>query len=162
MHKERQKAKLIGGDKNMEAKIGIGLDNIIFGMNQEETKTILGEPNKISETEKDSGVVYTFNQQMIKLKFDKDNDMKLYSIEVHNPNIKMFNRRIINKTKEEIKSLLMSIGYSDIEYNEYDFFETLFCEEIWTTFEFEFDRLKSVEFSPLYKDDNEIIWPTRS
>lgn len=36
----------------MKVKIGIGLDDIVFGMMQDEVKKALGEPNKISETEK--------------------------------------------------------------------------------------------------------------
>jgi len=48
----------------------------------------------------------------------------------------------------------------DIEYEDYEFFETLFCETIWTTFSFDLDRLRCFEFSPLYEGD-EIIWPDR-
>ena len=32
----------------MEIKIGVGLDNIVFGMSQEDVKNLLGAPNKVS------------------------------------------------------------------------------------------------------------------
>ncbi|EHQ88894.1 hypothetical protein [Desulfosporosinus youngiae] len=145
----------------MEIKIGIGLDCLVFGMSQKEVEDILGKPDKTSETEKDKGIVYYFYDKLIKTKFDKEEDLKLYSIEVHNPDVKMFKKKLINKTKGEIESLLLNNGYKKIEYEDYDTFDIIFCEEIWTTFEFELNRLKNIEFSPLFKDSKNIIWPNR-
>jgi len=145
----------------MNAKIGIGLGKIVFGMSQEDVKKILGNPNKISEEEKDDGIVYQYFDMLIKLKFDKKEHLKLYSIEVHNPKVTMFNQKILNKTKKEILKMLDDRGYKDIEHEDYDLFETLFCEEIWTTFSLELDRLIYFEFSPLFKA-NEIVWPKRT
>lgn len=51
------------------------------------------------------------------------------------------------------------MGYDKYEYEEYTFFDTLSVEELHTTFSFEFDRLKSFEFSPLWKNEDELIWP---
>ena len=68
----------------VEIKIGIGLDNLVFGMSQQEVKNTLGEPDKINETEKIDGIVYYFNNELIKTKFDQNESLKLYSIEVLN------------------------------------------------------------------------------
>jgi len=143
----------------MEIKIGIGLDNLIFGMSQDEVKSILGVPNKIID--EDYSIAFYYNDKMIKTRFDKDENLKLYSIEVVNRDARMFSQNLFGKSKEEITVLLKSRGYSKIEYEDYDTFDTLFCEEIWTTFRFEFDRLHDIEFSPLFKNDDEIIWPER-
>ncbi|MGC7873763.1 hypothetical protein ACPUYX_19905 [Desulfosporosinus sp. SYSU MS00001] len=145
----------------MEIKTGIGLDQLIFGMSYEEVRNILGEPDKILETEKIDGVVYYFYDQLIKTKFDKRKNEKLYSIEVHNPEVSFFNQKVINKTKTEIEMLLKNNGYTDLEYEDYEIFDTIFCEEIWTTFQFELNRLRNIEFSPLYKDDK-IVWPKKA
>lgn len=96
---------------------------------------------------------------MSKYKFDKDYNYRLETIETYNPEAGMFGQKIIGMSKEQIKNLLKQNNCFDTEYEEYDFFETLFCENIWTTFEFIFDRLNSFEFSPLFKDENERIWP---
>ena len=146
----------------MECKIGIGIDNIIFGMSQKEIKNILGDPDRCSETEKENGIVYTYNDKMIKLKFDKNENSKLYSIEIHNQEILLFGQNIIDRSRNYIYNLLTANGYKNIEYTDYDFFETLFCREIWTTFSFRFDRLISIEYSPLSNIDNIIIWPNKS
>lgn len=142
----------------MEIKIGIGLDNIIFGMTQEDIINILGSPDKMSETEISYGLVYSYNNKMIKLKFDRDEELRLTSIEVYCPGVKMFNQKIIGKTKDQIIGFLEEKHYKEPKYEEYDFFETLFYEEIWATFEFEFSKLRCIEFSPLLEND-EIIWP---
>ena len=142
----------------MEIKIGIGVDNLVFGMSQEEVKGIVGEPNKITEIEECGWILYYFNDLLIKTIFDKNEDCKMYSIEVFNPRMLMFNQKIINEGKSKILELLHLNGYYEIEEEEYDFFETVFCREIWTTFTFEFNRLRSIEFSPLFKKDGKFIW----
>lgn len=148
-----------GDGKPMEIKIGIGLDNIVFGIFQEDVINLLGEPDKISETEKVDGIVYYYNNQMIKIKFDLLENGKLYSFEVYNPKVTMFNREIINKEKNEILDLLKLNGYCDTVQEDYEFFETVFCKEVWSTFAFEFDRLTNIEFSPLSDTNDKTIWP---
>ena len=143
----------------MEIKIGLGLDNLIFGMLQEDVIDLMGEPDKISDTEKENGVVYYYNDQLIKVKFDQEEGSKLYAIEAFNQESVMFDNRIMNKDKREIVELLKTRGYHEIEEEEYTHFETVFCREIWSTFMFEFNRLRSVEFSPLFENNDRIIWP---
>lgn len=71
----------------------------------------------------------------------------------------MFDRNLFGISMNEIENLLKELGYSKAEYEDYETFETLFCEEIWTTFEFEFDRLRVIEFSPVFIDDDNRKWP---
>jgi len=146
----------------MEVTIGIGLDNLVFGMTQDDIKTLLGEPNKISDLELDFAIIYYYNEKMLKTKFDKDENLRLYSIEVFKPDVLMFDQKVIGQTKEQITSILKNLGFSELEFEDYDTFDTVFSEKIWTTFCFEFDRLVSFEFSPLFEEDGEtIIWPKR-
>jgi len=152
-------SEFVKENKLMEIKIGLGLDNIIFGIFQEDVINVLGKPDKISESEKEDGIVYYYNNQMIKTKFDLLDNGKLYSFEVYNPKAIMFNQEIINKKKSEILDLLKLNGYDDIEQEDYEFFETLFCRGIWSTFAFEFGKLVHVEFSPLSDSNDKIIWP---
>ena len=39
------------------------------------------------------------------------------------------------------------------------FSDAVFCESIYCTLEFQFDRLIGIEFSPLLDPDDEYIWP---
>lgn len=143
----------------MEIKIGVGLDNIVFGMSQEDVKNLLGTPDKVSYTEWSYGVVLTFNKIMTKFKFDEKEDLKLVSIETFYSDVIMLDQRVIGKEKSELETLLQSFGFSKLEYEEYDFFETIHCDNVDATFEFEFNRLRGIEFSPLFNSDEQIIWP---
>jgi len=146
----------------MDIKIGIGLDDLIFGMTQDEVKSTLGEPNKINYGELDWGIVYYFNNKLIKTTFEQDYDFKLFTIEVFNSEVIFLGQRVIGQPKEKIEKLLYENGYSGFIYEEYDTFDTFFCESINATFDFEFDRLRSIIFSPLFIDDNNIAWPVRN
>ncbi len=54
----------------MELKLGIGIDNLIFGMEQSEIKSIIGEPDEQKSSEEDIfKFFYTYNQQKIHLSF---------------------------------------------------------------------------------------------
>lgn len=44
---------------------------------------------------------------------------------------------------------------------DYDFFEVIFCEKIWTVFCFEYDRVKSIEFSVLLDGKDNWMWPEK-
>ena len=46
-----------------------------------------------------------------------------------------------------------------MEYNEYDFFDTIYCDEINSEFKFEFDRLYEIEFSVLIDENDNLVWP---
>lgn len=145
----------------MEIFIGKGIDNIIFGISQEDALNILGKPDKISETEREKAIVYTYNQEILKLKFDEEDGYTLTSIEVHNPESILFSHKIINQSKAKIIELLKCNQINEFEFEEYDYFESLYCEKISATFQFEFDRLKSIDITPLYDSSCNYIWPRK-
>ncbi len=96
---------------------------------------------------------------MIKTKFDLRENNKLYSFEIYNPQVLMFDQCLINKDKNEILEILKLNGCYDVEEEDYGFFETIFSKEIWSTFVFEFDKLTHIEFSPLSDSNKKTIWP---
>ena len=46
-------------------------------------------------------------------------------------------------------------------FEEYDYFEVLYCESINTELEFEFNRLISIEFVPQLNDEGNYIYPNK-
>ena len=130
-------------------------------MLHEEVKRIFGEPDKINLSEKDHGVVYYYNDKFIKAKFDENQNLKLFSLEAYNPELTIFDVTINNMTKAQLIAHLNQYGHSKFEHDELTYFETLFFEDIWITFYFEFDKLRGVEFSPIINEGDEIIWPER-
>ena len=145
----------------MEVKIGIGLDDIVFGMSQEEVKSILGLPDKVYEFEEIKAIVYCYNKFLIKIYFDRREYLKLYTIEVSNPEAVMFGQKIIGKEKKEVLDILSANGHTQFEHDDQDFLEFFLCESIWSSFSFEFDRLTNFYFSPLCDEHENTIWPER-
>jgi len=148
----------------MEIKTGIGLDNILFGMSQDNVIAIMGRPDKVVYDHVSNifklEIEYYYNRHLVQMNFDEYD--RLCGITVFNPDALMFNREIMGKTKSEILDLLKLNGYCKIEDEDYDWFETVWCDEILTDFTFGFNKLKSINFSPLYDDNDEQIWPVKN
>ena len=60
---------------------------------------------------------------------------------------------------EELLFFMKNNGYENYEVDNYDYFDTVFFDECNTYFTLEFNEVISFEFSPLFKNDDEIIWP---
>ncbi len=144
----------------MEIKIGIGLDSIQFGLLQPELIKILGQPDKVNNEEREDHVVLYYNKIMTKFYFNLDSQGKLCSIATINPEIIFFERNVIGLEKEYIISLLKTNGVTSFDCEDYESFDSIFCEEIWSSFTFEFNRLREIEFSVLMDDSGDLEkWP---
>lgn len=142
----------------MNINIGIGYGNILFGMTTEDVVNVLGQPSRIVNA-RDDGFEYIYNSLKIKLFFGYEEDERLYSIEVFNNTATVFSTEFIGMPFEKFKIFMKSNEHSHFEYDNYDYFFTVFYEELNATFTVEFDEITSLEFSPLFKDDDTILWP---
>ena len=131
---------------NINIKFGIGFESIVFGMVPSKVIQVLGSPDKINSDsdERDYYMVYYYNEIMTKLFFDLRYDYKLTSIYTSNPDTYVWNKKIISLKKSEIEYLLNTNDVLAKIYDDYDFFDTIFCEMIYSTFNFEYNKLKSV------------------
>lgn len=143
----------------MRVKVGVGLDDLVFGMSQEMASHIMGQPDKVIVDEPLRDIAYWFNRKQIQLIFDQSEDYRLYSMVIFNPSVELFDQRVIGRTKSEILDFLRVNGCSCFRYEDYDLFETVHCEELWSEFTFQFGRLRSLTISPLFDDDENIVWP---
>jgi len=144
--------------------LGVGMDSILFGMTVSEIVGLLGQPDKINLTERENSTVYYYNQLMTKLYFSEFNyKLKVYSIEVFNNSIEIFGRNVKSLSKMDIEYLLHQNKIHSFQYREYESLESIFCEEIMCSFVFRFDQLISVEFSALWKkEENARAWPVQN
>ena len=60
---------------------------------------------------------------------------------------------------DELLSFMKKNGYEDYEVDSYDYFDTVYFDDCSTYFTLEFNEVTSFDFSPLFKNDDEIIWP---
>lgn len=58
---------------------------------------------------------------------------------------------------EELLFFMKNNGYENYEVDNYDYFDTVFFDECNTYFTLEFNEVIFFEFSPLFKNDDEII-----
>ncbi len=143
----------------MEAQIGIGYGKIRFGMRADEAEQLLGAPDKTRRDE--TGLFCQYNSAELVLFFDDEEGGRLYAIEVYDDALTLFSEKIIGMSRDALKQLMAAHGCKEFEYQDYDFFDTLYFDGINATFQFQFDRVSSMEFSPLFKegDDDVILWP---
>lgn len=142
----------------MIANIGIGYGNILFGMTQNDVTKILGNPDKII-TCRDDGIEWIYNSLKIKIFFGYEENERLYSIEVFHKEVEYLSHRIIGMSLNSFRQFMESKGYDSFEHETYDYFETMYYDPLNTTFTVEFGEITSVEFSPLFEDDDTIRWP---
>lgn len=145
----------------MNANIGVGYGKILFGMKENEIIQVLGDPDKIIDARED-GIEYLYNSLKLKLFFGYEEDDRLYSIEVFDKDVTFLSYQIIGMPFEDFEKIMIAKGYNSCEHDDYAYFNTVYYEEINTTFTMEFDEIKSFEFSPLFEEDKDtIIWPVK-
>ena len=142
----------------MNVEIGKGLSNIIFGMTENEVIATLGKPDRVIAGI-DDNKEFLYNLFKLKLIFDSEEGNRLYSIEVFKKEVTFLSTEVIGMSFDELLSFMKKNGYEDYEVDSYDYFDTVYFDDCNTYFTLEFNEVTSFDFSPLFKNDDEIIWP---
>ena len=99
----------------MEIKLKYGIDNLLFGMKEQDVTKILGKPDTQYKDEEEN-IVFMYNARKLRLIFYKEEAYKLGYMTTSNPIVKLFNTTIIGKNwsdvfpvleKNKVKSLKM-------------------------------------------------------
>jgi hypothetical protein len=142
----------------MEIVIGAGVGELLFGVTEAKAKEIFGLGDKLYET--DSGCRrLQFNEAMLELSFEPDNDGLLGWVEVHNPKAKLFGHLLVGESRQAVLDLLKADLGQPSEYADYGSFDTVFYEEQWLELHFKFGRLTNLNLGVLYSEDDEPMWP---
>ena len=145
----------------MEIKLGEGIGPVQFGITKSEAIKILGEPNKVFETDEDCQR-FQFDENLVELLFESENDGLLGWIEVHNPNAELFGMKLLGKKKLDVTAFLNGhLGYSP-ETDDYGSMESLSYDDHWLELQFEFNRLNCINFGVLYDKSESPIWPAQN
>jgi len=129
--------------------IGVGLDDMKFGMSEENIVDIYGKPDKIYLTE-DENTRYVYNELLLELSFEKENNNLLGWIEVHNPNALLKGQQLIHLTKEKVLSFLSTFINEEPEIDDYGSFLSITYNDIWLELQFSFDRLRNINFGDIF------------
>lgn len=144
----------------MELKPQIGIDNIKFGLTQNEVIEILGSPDRTKvDQEDEEQLLFEFFKLKLRLTFYLSEGGKLGYIRTSNPNLIFDGKRIIGTKIEFAKKEIFGETIKDWEIEEYDFFITHSNDQFWLTLDEEYGTVTNVELGVTFDNEDEYNWP---
>ncbi|CAG5078269.1 outer membrane protein assembly factor BamE [Parvicella tangerina] len=149
----------------MEIKIGIGLDQIKFGMDRNKIQQLLGEPTEkelfsYSEDEDDLTEVWHYDDQELSLSFDEADDWRLIMIAGSDESFKLNGKEVVGKSLDEVAALIKEMGHLDFEVEEVSEKDKVIkLEEESLNIWFDLDEASELQWGPKWSDDNTPIFP---
>jgi hypothetical protein len=141
----------------MKINLKHGIDQLVFGMKQNDVIAIYGKPNRNYKDE-DDNVIFSYNSLKMRLTFYKEEDLKLGYIVASSSEIELFENKFIGKKISEVKKQLAIKGITKFTQEEFDTFENYFNEDNWIIFQTEFDEVVKFEIGAIINDKDEFDW----
>jgi len=137
----------------MEVKLGIGLDNISFGVVQDSLKNQLGDPDKV-DTDNDELLLLKYNK--LKSTFWMDELARLHWIQCSNPLLIIQNIKVIGMEVEEATSKLALVLDSAYEFEDYGSMESYSFPEYELEIQSEYGIVTTVCFGHYWDNDEPV------
>ncbi|MCO6360237.1 hypothetical protein [Roseivirga pacifica] len=145
----------------MKIKPGVGIDNLKFGMTEEQIFDLVGTPTTIvvDKDDEDKNLVYQYNELKLRLTFYREYGLKFGYVRTSNPKITLNNKAIIGiPINDAIKIFEINEDYWNEE--QYFTFNSYFNEKMWTTLNVEYGVVTDIEFGYLFDEKGEKpYWP---
>lgn len=141
----------------MKINLKHGIDQLVFGMKQNDVIAIYGKPNR-NYNDEDDNVIFSYNSLKMRLTFYKEEEFKLGYIVASSYDLELFENKIIGKNIDEVKSQLATKGITKFTQEEFDTFENYFNEENWIILQTEFDEVVKLEIGAIINDKDEFDW----
>jgi hypothetical protein len=145
----------------MEIKLGIGLDNIIFGASQNEIENNLGKPDRIRQDEEyeEFEPMLQYNSIKTRLTFYKNHGGKLGYLRSSNPDLSYKDKKIIGKSISEAFEIFDDIPEDSWQITEYDFWTDYFNEDWWIILRCEYSEITQLDLGVPFINEEEYSWP---
>ena len=142
----------------MEIKLKYGIDNLLFGMKEQDVTKILGKPDS-SYKDEDENVIFVYNSRKLRLTFYKEEDYRLGYMTTSNPIIKLFNTTLIGKNWSEIYSVLEKNKIKSFESDTAEGIVSYFNEENWLFFHVDYNEIVKIELGAVFKEkEDDFDW----
>ena len=141
----------------MEIKLKYGIDNLLFGMKEQDVTKILGKPDTKYKDEEEN-VVFMYNARKLRLIFYKEEDFRLGYMTTTNPIVKLFNTTIISKNWSDIFPLLEKNKIKPFETDTVEGMTSYFNEENWLFFHVDYNEIVKIEVGAVFSDKDEFDW----
>lgn len=136
----------------------IGIDQLVFGMKQNDVVAIYGKPNKQFKDE-DDNIIYLYNEKKLRLTFYEEEALKLGYIISSNPELTLFNEVIIGKQIGKVEELLKAKNFKPLEIENFDSVDNYFNESNWMIFQVEYNEIIRFELGAVFNDkEDEFDW----
>lgn len=147
----------VANKTKMKINLKNGIDELLFGMKQTDVTEIYGLPNKQFKDE-DDNVIYVYNTKRVRLTFYEDEDFKLGYIICSNPDLTLFDKKLINQNVDEVKNELLEKGLKTWGNEDFDLAENHFNESNWFILQTEFGVIANIEMGAIINDNDEFEW----
>ena len=141
----------------MEIKLKYGIDNLLFGMKEQDVTKILGKPDTQYKDEEEN-VVFMYNARKLRLIFYKEEDFKLGYITTTNPDVKLVNTLIIGKNWSEVYPVLEKNKVKSFETDTSEGMMSYFNEENWLFIHVDYNEIVKIEVGAVFSDKDEFDW----
>ncbi|MEQ8903794.1 hypothetical protein [Ekhidna sp.] len=148
---------------------GVGLGKLKFGMNRDEVKSILGEPDHqeithYSEDESDQSDAWEYHPLRLDLSFEEAEDWRLTILSVSSEDYLFKGSSLIGLSQDELMDELEMLGVKDLEIEDMSSedhpAQTMIASESFgMNFWLHKDILEEIQWGPLFADEQTIKWP---
>lgn len=141
----------------MKINLKSGIEQLLFGMKQNDVTTIYGKPDRNYKDE-DDNVILVYNKLKMRLTFYQEEDLRLGYIVASSPKLELFGNFIIDKPIASVKKELAAKGITKFTQEEFDTFENYFNEENWFVLQTEFEEVVKFEIGAIINQKDEFDW----
>ena len=141
----------------MEIKLKYGIDNLLFGMKEQDVTKVLGKPDTQYKDEEEN-VVFMYNARKLRLIFYKEEDFKLGYITTTNPDVKLVNTLIIGKNWSEVYKIKKKNKVKTFETDTSEGMMSYFNEENWLFIHVDYNEIVKIEVGAVFSDKDEFDW----
>ena len=141
----------------MEIKLKYGIDNLLFGMKEQDVTKILGKPDTQYKDEEEN-VVFMYNARKLRLIFYKEEAFKLGYMTTTNPIVKLFNTTLIRKNWSDVQPVLEKNKVKSFETDTVEGMMSYFNEENWLFIHVDYNEIVKIEVGAVFSDKDEFDW----
>lgn len=132
-----------------------GIDQLLFGMKQNDVLALYGKPNKQFKDD-DKNIIFLYNDKKLRLTFYEDEEFQLGYIISSNPDLLLLSKKIMYKNVNELKG---ELPFTTWEVEDFDSVTNHFNENNWFTIQSEYDQVIKIELGAIINENtDEFEW----
>lgn len=141
----------------MKINLKSGIDQLVFGMKQNDVTAVLGKADK-NYTDEDDNVIFVYNKHKMRLTFYQEEGLKLGYIVASSNNLDLFGFKLLGRNIADVKKDLASKQITKFTQEEFDTYENYFNEENWFILQTEFNEVVKFEIGAIINSKDEFDW----